>query len=101
MAGEQMAGEEKAGEEVAAACTNPAALGGGRGNGCSAPPKPWATPEQPIKTTCVCLPGLLSAETGRCKPTGLYLIDVQVALGNLLDIVGQQAKADLAKQAGK
>lgn len=32
---------------------------------------------------------------------GLHLIDVQVALGNLVDIVGQQAKAYLAKQPKK
>lgn len=32
---------------------------------------------------------------------GLHLIDVQVAMGNLVDIVGQQAKAYLAKQPKK
>jgi hypothetical protein len=32
---------------------------------------------------------------------GLHLIDVQVAMGNLVDIVGQQAKAYLAKQKKK
>jgi hypothetical protein len=32
---------------------------------------------------------------------GLHLIDVQVAMGNLVDIVGQQAKAYLAKRSKK
>jgi hypothetical protein len=32
---------------------------------------------------------------------GLHLIDVHVAMGNLVDIVGQQSKAYLAKQKKK
>ena len=32
---------------------------------------------------------------------GLHMIDVQVAMGNLVDIVGQQSKAYLAKQQKK
>lgn len=62
------------GEGMVAACTNPAALGGGsgelhsylgaagRGNGSSVEPRPWVTPPQPIKTTFVSVPGLLTAE---------------------------------------
>src|SRR5262245_24871758 len=62
------------GEGMTVACTNPAALGGGSGelhsylaagrsaNSSSAEPKPWVTPEQPIKTPFVSVPGLLSAE---------------------------------------
>jgi DUF3089 family protein len=62
------------GEGMVAACTNPAALGGGGGelhaylaagrsaNTSSAAPKPWVTPEQSIKTPFVSVPGLLSAE---------------------------------------
>jgi hypothetical protein len=130
----------------AAACTNPAALGGGsgelhaylaargRGNGSSADPKPWVTPAQPIRTTFVSVPGLLTAEcvsnekgsylavkvhgnpadprtdeivgdvvtNGQVQTGwGLHLIDVQVAMGNLVDIVGQQSKAWLARQKKK
>src|SRR6185369_17718337 len=62
-----------AGEGMAAACANPAALGGGsgalhsylasagRGNGSSAEPRPWVTPAQPISTPFVSVPGLLTA----------------------------------------
>jgi hypothetical protein len=63
------------GEGLSAACVNPAALGGGRGelhsylaSGNSAiassalPPKPWVTPEKKIDTPFVSVPGLLSAE---------------------------------------
>jgi hypothetical protein len=62
------------GEGMVVACTNPAALGGGRGelhaylaagrsaNTSSAAPKPWVTPEQSIKTPFVSVPGLLSAQ---------------------------------------
>jgi hypothetical protein len=131
------------GEGMAVACTNPAALGGGGGelhaylaaarsaNTSSAQPKPWVTPEQPIKTPFVSVPGLLSAECVSNEkgsylalkvhgdPTdpradeivgdvvvngqpqanwGLHLIDVQAAMGNLVNIVGQQAKAYQARQ---
>lgn len=127
--------------EMEAACTNPAALGGGSGelhaylargsSGSSANPKPWVTPEKPIKTDFVSVPGLL---TGKCVSDesgsylsvtvhgnpkdprtdeivgdvvsngqiqhnwGLHLIDVHVAIGNLVDIVGKQAKAYLSRK---
>jgi Protein of unknown function (DUF3089) len=62
------------GENMAAACVNPAALGGGSGelhsylsNGrfiasSAAAPKPWVTPEKKVTTPFVSVPGLLSAE---------------------------------------
>jgi len=129
--------------EMAAACTNPAALAGGSGElhayldrtgrtiTSNAPAKPWVTPEQPIETPFVSVPGLLTAKcasndnaTGYLEITvhgdpndprvdditgdigvgtnvlanwGLHLIDVNVTMGNLLDIVSQQTKAYLAK----
>ncbi len=121
---------------LTAACTNPAALGGGSGELHSylskegrtivsnAAPKPWVTPEQPIDTPWVSVPGLLTAEcttnenatylevtvhgnpadprvddiTGDLTPMwGLHLVDMNMAIGNFLDIVGQQAKAYAAK----
>jgi hypothetical protein len=133
-------------EGMAVACTNPAALGGGRGElhaylaagrgafTSSAQPKPWVTPEQPIKTPFVSVPGLLSAQcttnehgsylalrvhgdpadprtdeiagdvvvNGQVQANwGLHLIDVQAAIGNLVDVVGQQAKAYQEKQKKK
>lgn len=129
---------------MVAACANPAALGGGSGelhaylarDGRSivgtTPPKPWVTPEQPIETPWVSVPGMLTA---RCTSNenaaylevtvhadassprtndivgdlgangqiaadwGLHLIDVNVAMGNLVDIVGSQSKAWLAAAA--
>jgi hypothetical protein len=123
---------------MTAACTNPAALGGGSGelhaylpsDGQSivskTQPKPWVKPERPIDTPGVSVPGLLTA---RCTTNenaayleitvhgdpagartddivgdlgapgqiaadwGLHLVDVNLAMGNLVDIVGQQAKA--------
>ena len=127
---------------MAAACTNPAALGGdARGElhaylskagttiiGTAAP-KPWVVPEQPIETPWVSVPGLLTArcatnenatylevtvrgnpadpridditgDVGGATPLaswGLHLIDVNLAMSNLVDIVGQQAKAYAAK----
>ncbi|MGE0884611.1 MAG: DUF3089 domain-containing protein [Blastocatellales bacterium] len=128
-------------KSMEAACTNPAALGGGsgelhaylssagRGLGSSAEPAPWVKPAQPINTPFVSVPGLLTAECvssekgsylavkvhgdpkdprtddivgdvvvgGQVQADwGLHLIDVNVAMGNLVDIVGQQAKAYLA-----
>jgi hypothetical protein len=62
------------GENMAAACVNPAALGGGSGqlhsylsNGrfiasSAAAPKPWVTPEKKVTTPFVSVPGLLTAE---------------------------------------
>jgi DUF3089 family protein len=134
------------GEGMAAACANPAALGGGsgalhsylasagRGNGSSAEPRPWVTPPQPISTPFVSVPGLLTAECvsnekgsyleitvhgnpadprtddivgdvvvgGQVQPDwGLHLIDVNLAMGNLIDVVRQQAKAYLSTKKKK
>jgi hypothetical protein len=127
-------------ENMSAACTNPAALAPG-GSGelhayldakghtitSNVPPKPWVTPEQPIETPWVSVPGLLTAKcasnenaSGYLEVTvhgdpadprvdditgdigaggsvaanwGLHLIDVNLAMGNLVDIVKEQAKA--------
>ena len=121
------------------ACTNPASLK----DGASAPlhsylsasgrtitgptaPKPWVTPDRPIDTPWVSVPGLL---TGRCTTNqyatflevtvngdpadprvddivgdigqpgrpiatwGLHLVDVNISMGNLIDIVGLQTRA--------
>jgi len=132
------------GENMAAACTNPAALGGGtaelhayftRDGGFivgSSQPKPWVTPPQPIDTPWVSVPGLVTAQctsndnatylevtvhadpsghrtdditgdlvvNGQMLPEwGLHLVDVNLAMGNLVDLVGQQAKAFLAGAA--
>ena len=121
-----------------AACTNPAALGGGSGalhaylttGGrtiiATTPLKPWVVPERPIGTPWVSVPGLLTAQcssndnatylevTIKVDPAGrrtsditgdvvangqvlanwgLHLVDMNLAMGNLVDIVGQQAKA--------
>jgi len=128
---------------LVAACTNPAALSGGNGvlhaylstDGRTivgtTPPKPWVTPERPINTPWVSVPGLLTAQ---CKSNenatylevtvhgnaadprtddiigdlggadriqadwGLHLVDFNIAMGNLVDVVGEQAKAWLAKK---
>jgi len=123
---------------MAAACTNPAALAGGSGElrayldktgrtiTSNAPGKPWVTPEQPIETPWVSVPGLLTAKcasnenaSGYLEVTvhgdpadprvddivgdigaapnvlanwGLHLVDVNLVMGNLLDIVSQQTK---------
>lgn len=132
------------GDGLQAACVNPAALAGGkgelraylasrgRGNGSAADPKPWATPAREIATPFVSVPGLLTAEcvandkgsylavTVNADPQdprtdeitgdvvtngqvqnnwGLHLIDVQVAMGNLVDVVGAQAKAYRKKKS--
>jgi len=128
-----------------AACTNPTALGGGSGElraylsatgstvvGRSTL-KPWVSPEKPIDTPWVSVPGLLTAQcrandnaSGYLEITvhgdpadprvddiagdlavgptvlanwGLHLIDVDLAIGNLVDIVNQQAKAYSAKKS--
>lgn len=132
------------GENMTAACTNPAALGGGAGElhaylnargrsvaSASAEPRPWVTTEKVIETPFVSVPGLL---TGECisndsgsylsvkinadpsdprtdeiagdvvsngevqKDWGLHLIDVNVAMGNLVEIVRRQAEAYAAKK---
>jgi hypothetical protein len=129
-----------------AACTNPAALAGGSGNLhayldrtgktiTSTPQlKPWVTPEQPIDTPWVSVPGLLTAKcatndnatylevTVNGNPQdprvddivgdigaganvaanwGLHLVDVNLAMGNLVDIVKQQARAYGSKAGSK
>jgi hypothetical protein len=129
---------------MVAACTNPAALGGGSGELhaylskegstiiATTPPKPWVVPERPVETPWVSVPGLLTARcasndnatyleiTVHGDPSdpraddivgdiaangqvltnwGLHLIDVNLAMGNLVDIVRQQAKAWLATTA--
>jgi hypothetical protein len=132
---------------MAAACTNPAALGGGSGElhayldktgktiTSTIAPKPWVTPEQPIDTPWVSVPGLLTAKctsndnaSGYLEVTvngnpddprvddivgdigrpgsplanwGLHLIDVNLVMGDLLDVVGQQTKAYTAKGSSK
>jgi len=129
-----------------AACTNPAALGGGSGElhaylstdgrtiTATTPPKPWVIPERPIDTPWVSVPGLLTARcaandnatylevtvhgdpsdprtddiigditaNGRVIASwGLHLVDANLAMGNLLDIVGLQAKAWVARPSAK
>ncbi|MFL6214224.1 MAG: DUF3089 domain-containing protein [Blastocatellia bacterium] len=131
------------GEGLAAACVNPAALGGGSGelqaylgSGSGgiiamAEPKPWAMPARPVTTPFVSVPGLLTAEcvsndkgtylavTVHGNPAdprtddiagdvvangvtltdwGLHLIDVNLTMGNLIDLVRQQSKAYLSSQ---
>jgi len=123
---------------MVAACTNPAALGGGSGTlhayfstdgatiAGTTPPRPWVVPERPIQTPWVSVPGLLTAQctsnenasyleiSVHAHPSdprtddifgdlraggqvlaswGLHLVDVNLAIGNLVDIVGQQARA--------
>ena len=128
-----------AGADMVAACTNPAALAGGSGqlraylskDGVSivgsTPPKPWVTPERPVDTPFVSVPGLLTAQcatnenatylevTVHGDPSsprtsdivgdlngangqpqanwGLHLIDVNLGMGNLIEIVREQTKA--------
>ena len=127
------------GEGMEAACTNPAALGGGRGSlhayltagpsqivSSAAPPPAWVTPPEAINTPFASVPGLLTAQcvsnekgsylevtvngdphdprtddiagdvmaAGKPVPSwGLHLIDVALSMGNLVDIVGKQARA--------
>ena len=129
--------------DLVAACTNPAALGGGSGQlhaylsasgrsitGGPAILRPWVTPERAVETPYVSVPGLLTARcatnehatflevTVHGDPSdpradditgdlgigqqiltnwGLHLIDVHLAIGNLVDIVGQQTKSYLKK----
>jgi len=123
-----------------AACVNPAELSGAGGQldayvsaqrAAIVPQpawqtKPWTTPEQPVKTPFVKLPGMLTAKCasnanasyleitvhpdaggnrvddiggelmmgGRPVPSfGLHLIDMNLTMGNLVEIVGRQSKA--------
>jgi hypothetical protein len=124
---------------MTAACSNPAALGGGsaklhsylssRGRNIAAnEPAPWTTPEKKIDTPFVSVPGLLSAQcvandsgsylevtvhgdpkdprvddivgdvmaNGKVQKTwGLHLVDVNLAMGDLLNVVSQQSQAYL------
>ncbi len=121
---------------LAAACTNPAALGGGTAvldgyldaKGETAlpmgPAEPWKVGGQPIATPMVRVAGLLKAqcksnafatyldvtvERGPDSPAsrdiqgdlaeglGLHLVDMEVAMGNLIDLVGQQSRSYLDK----
>ena len=124
---------------MAAACTNPASLGGGSGAArayldarglliVGQSPRPWVVPERTIDTPWVSVPGLL---TVRCASNeqasylevtvhgdasdprtddiagdlvvggqlladwGLHLIDVNLAMGNLVDVVAQPAQQRL------
>lgn len=132
--------------DMQAACVNPAALGGGKGDlhayfssrgrsivaGSAAEQGPWVNPPKPIDTPFVSVPGLLTAEcvandkesylevtvhgnpadprtdeitgdvitNGQVNASwGLHAIDVGLTIGNLVDIVRQQAASFLA--AGK
>jgi hypothetical protein len=114
-----------------AACTNPAALGGGRASlhaYLSTATHEWVSPPVKIATPFVSVPRMLTAECvsndkgsyleitvnanpkdaraddipgdvmagGKPNPSwGLHLIDVHAAMGNLVEIVGQQARAYL------
>jgi hypothetical protein len=128
-----------------AVCTNPAALGGGKGelkaylsntaaeiaNSSAAAPA-WVKGQPNPKTPFVTVPGLLTAEcvskdgfnylaahvnADPADPRtdtiagdvvgaggvvaadwGLHLIDANIAMGNLVDVVGMQGKAYLAKK---
>jgi hypothetical protein len=128
-----------AGDGMEAACTNPAALGGGTGPlhayltgagsliASGAPQKhQWVAGGAAVDTPFVSVPGLLSAKcatnehgsylelTVNADPAdaraddipgdlgmlgkvqqnwGMHLVDVNIAAGNLVDIVGRQAKA--------
>ena len=121
---------------LVAACTNPAALGGGEGalngyldaEGRTAmpmpPTEPWSVGGRPITTPMVRVVGLLK---GRCRsnafasylevsvergpdspasrdiqgdlpePFGLHLVDMEVAMGDLIDLVGRQTRSHLAR----
>ena len=132
-----------AGNNMIAACTNPAAVSGGRSElhayfdavghpfTSSAAPVAWTTAPKPMDTPFVSVPGLLEARcvsndhgsylevTVRGDPTdpraddivgdmktdgqvnaawGLHLIDVNLTLGNLLDLVREQAAAYRVKK---
>jgi pimeloyl-ACP methyl ester carboxylesterase len=126
-------------EGMEAACTNPAALGGGSGQLHAyltgqgsliampvAQKHQWAKDAAPVDTPFVSVPGLLTAEcasnenasflkiTVNADPSdaraddipgdlgmagkpqanwGLHLVDVNLTMGNLLDIVARQGKA--------
>jgi hypothetical protein len=125
-----------AGGEMVAACTDPAALGGGTGDArayldargqliVGQSPRPWVVPERAIDTPWVSVPGLVTIQCTSNEHAsylevtvhgdasdpraddiagdlvaggqvladwGLHLIDVNIAMGNLVDIVAQQAR---------
>lgn len=128
---------------MTAACTNPAALGGGSGSlhayldakgrtiAGTTPPRPWVSNGAAIDTPWVSVPGMLTAACATNEHAaflsvtvqgnasdprvddiggdlgagqqvlanwGLHLVDVNLAMGNLLEIVEQQAKAFAAKK---
>jgi hypothetical protein len=124
---------------LVAACTNPAALGGGEAalNGYFdaaggtalplGPTEPWTVGGRLIATPMVRVVGLLKAqcrtnafasylevsvERGPGSPAsrdiqgdlaeglGLHLVDMEVAMGNLIDLVGQQTRSYLASNHG-
>jgi hypothetical protein len=123
------------GEGMQAACTNPAAVAGGKGPldaRLSAAGREWVTPPQAVNTPFVSVPRLLTGQcvsnekgtylevtvnedqhdprtdeiggdvvtSGKVVPGwGLHLIDVHLAIGNLVDIVGQQAKAYASRKS--
>ena len=119
---------------LVAACTNPAALGGGEAaldgyfdaTGATAlplgPSDPWTVGGRPIATPMVRVVGLLKAQCrsnafasylevsvqrGPGSPAsrdiqgdlaeglGLHLVDMEVAMGDLVDLVGQQSRSYL------
>jgi hypothetical protein len=119
---------------LVAACTNPAALGGGEAplNGYfdakgetalpMGPADPWTLGGRPIATPMVRVVGLLKAQCrsnafasylevsvqrGPGSPAsrdiqgdlaeglGLHLVDMEVAMGNLVDLAGQQTRSYL------
>lgn len=132
-------GRAPGGAEIA--CTNPAALGGGRGALRAylstrativgpTQPHPWLKQGAAVTTPFVQVPGLITAECvrgqgahylavavhaepggpraddipgdlvieGKVLPGwGLHLIDANLAMGDLIEIVGSQARAHLAR----
>ena len=119
---------------LVAACTNPAALGGGEAalegyfdaTGGTAlpfgPSDPWTVGGRPIATPMVRVVGLLKAQCrtnafasylevsvqrGPGSPAsrdiqgdlveglGLHLVDMELAMGNLIDLIGQQTRSYL------
>lgn len=130
--------------DMEAACVNPAALTGGKGElkaylsnttliaSSAAPPPTWVKDKANPKTPFVAVPGLLTGEcvarngfnyleahvnadpadprtddiagdvllpNGQVSPDwGLHLIDANIAMGNLVEIVGEQARAWAAKK---
>jgi pimeloyl-ACP methyl ester carboxylesterase len=124
---------------LVAACTNPAALGGGEAAlkgyfdaaGGTAlplgPSDPWTVGGRPVATPMVRVVGLLKAQCRSnafasylevsvergpgspasrdiqgdlVEPLGLHLVDMEVAMGNLIDLVGQQTRSYLASNHG-